>query len=52
MKNKAVAVCGIWIGYGIAMFAVAFGTRSAEAAEIVGAVGAFLAMFTTILMDQ
>ena len=45
----AIAVCGIWIGYGVAVLGVSFGTGSSEAALGIGVVGAFFAMLATWL---
>lgn len=49
-KWKAIAVFGVWVGYGIAMLGVAFGTANQDATTVVGTIGAVCALVATMVV--
>jgi len=50
MKNKALAVCGIWIGYGIAVVGVSFGSATGISVASIGTAGAVCALLATAVV--
>lgn len=41
-------ILGIWVGYGLAVIGVSFGTKNGGAAVVVGVFGALMAMVATV----